>query len=109
MTGWQLTVGGLVLTPFTLAFERAPGHHSGNVLGFAYLGIIGTSVAYALWFRGIDRLPPTSVSLLGLTNPLIATLAGLLILGQTLTPWQLLGFTIALAALITGQTLTGKS
>ncbi|MEU9016563.1 EamA family transporter [Actinomadura sp. NPDC048394] len=110
MTGWQLTVGGLVLAPFTLAFEGVPASLTGqNVLGFLYLGIVGTAVAYALWFRGIDRLPPTSVSLLGLTNPMVATLAGLLILGQTLTAWQIVGFTVALGALVAGQALNRRS
>ncbi|WP_235037220.1 EamA family transporter [Actinomadura sp. K4S16] len=109
MTGWQLTVGGLVLLPLTLALEGVPSSLTGeNLLGFTYLGIVGTAIAYALWFRGIDRLPPTSVSLLGLTNPMVATLAGLLILGQTLTPWQVVGFTIALGALVAGQTLNRR-
>lgn len=105
MTGWQLTVGGLALLPLTLLTEGVPSSITGeNVLGFAYLGIVGTAIAYALWFRGIDRLAPTSVSLLGLTNPMVATMAGLLILGQTLTFWQVIGFTIALGALVAGQT-----
>lgn len=109
MAGWQLTVGGLVLLPVTLAAEGVPPSMTGeNVLGFAYLGIVGTAIAYALWFRGIDRLPPTSVSLLGLTNPMVATLAGLVILGQTLTAWQIVGFTIALGALVAGQTLNRR-
>lgn len=109
MTGWQLTVGGLVLLPLTLLTEGAPPSVTGeNVLGFAYLGIVGTAIAYALWFRGIDRLAPTSVSLLGLTNPMVATLAGLLVLGQTLTFWQLVGFTIALGALVAGQSFNRK-
>ncbi|MET9342239.1 EamA family transporter [Nonomuraea sp. NPDC003804] len=110
MSGWQLSIGGLVLAPLTLATEGLPPAITGqNLLGFAYLGIIGTAVAYALWFRGIDRLAPTSVSLLGLTNPLVATLAGLLVLGQTLTGWQIAGFGIALGALVAGQTLNRKA
>ncbi|MBO2443933.1 EamA family transporter [Actinomadura nitritigenes] len=110
MTGWQLTVGGLVLAPLTLAVEGVPTSLTGqNVLGFLYLGIVGTAIAYALWFRGIDRLPPTSVSLLGLTNPMVATLAGLVILGQTLTGWQVVGFTVALGALVAGQALNRRS
>jgi probable blue pigment (indigoidine) exporter len=103
-TGWQLTVGGLILAPATLLTEGLPGTLTmDNTLGYLWLGTVGAILAYALWFRGIERLPATSVSLLGLTNPLIATLAGLLILGQTLTPGQLLGFAIALTSLIAGQ------
>ena len=109
MTGWQLTVGGLVLLPLTLAAEGVPASITGeNVLGFAYLGVVGTAMAYALWFRGIDRLAPTSISLLGLTNPMVATLAGLLILGQTLTLWQAVGFAVALGALVAGQSVNRK-
>ncbi|MEU0570228.1 EamA family transporter [Nonomuraea sp. NPDC005983] len=109
-TGWQLTIGGLVLVPLTLTLEGVPTSVSGtNLLGFAYLGVIGTAMAYALWFRGIDRLAPTSVSLLGLTNPLVATLAGLAVLGQSLTGWQVVGFAVALGALVAGQVLGRKS
>ncbi len=109
MAGWQLTFGGLVLAPFTLVFEGLPATFSGrNLVGFAYMGIVGTALAYALWFRGIDRLPPASVSLLSLTNPLVATIAGFLILGQTLTPLQLAGFAIALGALVASQTLAAN-
>ncbi|MFC3453247.1 hypothetical protein [Amycolatopsis speibonae] len=43
--------------------------------------------------------------MLTLTNPLVATAAGFLVLGQTLTGWQLTGFAIALTALTLSQTL----
>jgi len=109
-TGWQMTVGGLILAPATLLTEGLPGSLSmNNALGYLWLGSVGAMLAYALWFRGIERLPATSVSLLGLTNPLVATLAGLLVLGQTLTPGQLLGFAIALASLIAGQRAMAKT
>ncbi len=110
MTGWQLTIGGLVLVPITLAVEGVPASLTAtNVLGLTYLGVFGTAIAYALWFRGIDRLTPTSVSLLGLTNPLVATAAGLVVLGQTLTGWQIIGFVIALGALVAGQAFARKT
>jgi probable blue pigment (indigoidine) exporter len=105
---WQLTIGGLLLAPLTLTTEGLPATLTGqNAMGFTYLGV-GTAISYALWFRGIERLSPTSLSLLGLTNPLVATLGGLMILGQTLTPWQLVGFAIALSALVAGQTLSRR-
>lgn len=109
MAGWQLTIGGLVLAPLTLAVEGLPPTFTAqNLLGFAYVGIVGTAIAYTLWFRGVARLAPTSVSMLSTTNPLVATVAGLLLLGQTLTPLQLTGFAIALVALVTSQALNSK-
>ncbi len=107
MTGWQLTLGGLVLAPATVLFEGLAGSlTTANLLGYGYIGIVTTALAYPLWFRGIDRLAPASVSLLTLTNPLVATAAGFLVLGQTLTGWQLTGFAIALSALTFSRTLT---
>ncbi|HET6291569.1 MAG TPA: EamA family transporter [Amycolatopsis sp.] len=106
VTGWQLTLGGGVLAPATLLFEGLPDSvTTANLLGYGYIGIVATAVAYPLWFRGIDRLAPAPVSLLTLTNPLVATAAGFLVLGQTLTGWQLTGFAVALTALTLSQTL----
>ncbi|MFD3652360.1 EamA family transporter [Streptomyces sp. NPDC058620] len=106
LTGWQLTVGGLVLAPLALTTEGLPDHLTGtNIAGYAYLGVIGTAVAYALWFRGIERLPASSVSFLGLTNPVVATLAGLLFLGQTLTAWQVGGLALVIGSVALGQNL----
>ena len=108
-TGWQMTLGGLVLAPFTVAFEGLPDSLSlANIAGYGYLATIGGALSYLLWFRGIERLSPTSVSLSTLVNPLTATLAGLLILGQTLTAPQVVGLAVALGALVIGQTV-GRS
>ncbi|MCW4352200.1 EamA family transporter [Hoyosella sp. YIM 151337] len=104
IAGWQMTMGGLMLIPVALIGEGIPPSLTGtNILGYAYLTIIGGALAYVCWFRGIERLPSTSVVFLGLANPMTATLAGLVILGQTLTAWQTVGFVIALAAMVTSQ------
>jgi probable blue pigment (indigoidine) exporter len=103
-TAWQMTLGGLVLAPSTLGFEGLPEVLTlQNVAGFGYLATLGGAFAYILWFRGIERLSPTSASLLTLASPLTATLAGLIILGQTLTAFQVVGLAVALSAMVIGQ------
>jgi probable blue pigment (indigoidine) exporter len=107
-TSWQLVAGGLVLAPLALAIEGAPPHLTGsNVLGYLWLGTVGTAVAYSLWFRGIDRLPVGQVSLLGLLSPIVATLAGWLVLDQRFTSAQVAGAALVLAALWLGQRSAG--
>lgn len=104
MVSWQLTIGGAMILPLMIAVEGVPAHLSGkNIAGFAYLGAIGTVMAYTLWFRGLERLPPTSLSLLSLANPVVATFDGFVFLDQSLTPAQDVGFAIALLALVAGQ------
>ncbi|MGW2872350.1 EamA family transporter [Kitasatospora sp. NPDC001225] len=104
LTGWQLLAGSVFLVPLAALVEGAPPALSAaNLAGFAYLGLFGTALAYSLWFRGIEHLGAGPASFLGLINPVVATLGGLLVLGQTLTPWQVLGLLLALAAMLVGQ------
>lgn len=98
-TGWQLTVGGLLLLPLTLATEGLPVVVSArNVGGFLWLAIIGTGLAYSNWFRGIQLLPVATASLLGLLSPVVATTLGWLVLDQRLSVWQVAGAALVLAA-----------
>ena len=103
-TGWQLSAGGLLLVPLVVAFEGLPASITpANVAGFAWLAVVGTGVAYANWFAGIQRLPVSVVSFLGLLSPLVATIAGWVLLDQTLTRTQLAGALLVLAAVIAPQ------
>ncbi|GAA4928571.1 DMT family transporter [Actinoplanes utahensis] len=104
VTGWQLTAGGSLLVPVALLAEGPPPPLSGaNLAGYAYLSLIGTALAYTLWFRGLEMLPATRVSLLNLLAPLTATLVGWAALGQSLTPVQLAGMALAFGAVVGGQ------
>ncbi|MFI7696625.1 EamA family transporter [Nonomuraea sp. NPDC049655] len=104
-TGWQLTAGGLLLAPVTFLVEGPPPAHltGENLAGYAYLAIIGSALAYTLWFRGIRELSATKVTFLGLLSPVVATALGWLVLGQRLTLAQVAGAVIVLAALLVAQ------
>jgi probable blue pigment (indigoidine) exporter len=103
-TAWQLVVGGIFLLPIALVIEGPITHVSTtNLLGFVYLGLIGTGAAYVLWFRGIDKLKASSVSYLGLISPVVATLIGFVLLHQTLTSIQLMGIAIVFMSVLIGQ------
>jgi len=103
-TAWQLAVGGIVLLPIALIIEGPITHLSAtNLLGFVYLGLVGTGIAYALWFRGIDKLKASAVSYLGLLSPVVATLLGFVLLNQTFTSIQLMGIAIVLISVLIGQ------
>lgn len=103
VTAWQLTVGGLALVPVTLAVEGVPGSVSmSNVVGWTYLGVVGGALAYALWFRGLSRLPASAAAFLPLLSPLVAALLGLVLLEQQLAARQWLGFAVALTSMVAG-------
>ncbi|MET7426079.1 EamA family transporter [Dactylosporangium sp. NPDC005555] len=103
LTGWQLSVGGLLLAPVTLVVEGLPPALTWtNAAGFGYLSLVGTAGAYFLWFRGVTALAPARVTLLGLLSPVVAAVLGWLVLGQSLSPGQLLGAAAVLAAVVAG-------
>ena len=103
-TAWQLTIGGLMLLPVALITEGTFTQLTRtNLWGFIYLGLIGTGLAYALWFRGIRKLSATAVSYLGLLSPVVATIIGYIFLRETFTPVQLIGIAVVLISIVVGQ------
>ncbi|MEV4435595.1 EamA family transporter [Streptomyces sp. NPDC049585] len=110
-TGWQLVAGGILLLPVALLVEGPPPASltGGNLAGYAYLAVVGSALAYALWFRGIRALPATDVTFLGLLSPVVATTVGWLALGQDLAPAQVLGGLVVLGSLVVAQTRRSRA
>ncbi|HMO56578.1 MAG TPA: EamA family transporter [Roseiflexaceae bacterium] len=103
-TAWQLVAGGILLLPVALLIEGPPPIFDIRMsVGFIYLGIVNTGIAYALWFRGIERLSPARVAFLGLLSPVVAVLMGFALLGQQLSGVQLFGMLVVLASILAAQ------
>jgi probable blue pigment (indigoidine) exporter len=103
-TSWQLTAGGLLLVPFA---PFAPSDWSTingtNILGLAYLGLVGAALTYIIWLRGIRIIQPTAASILGLLSPMSAALLGWFFLNETLSIPQSIGMIVVLLSVFVGQ------
>ncbi|WP_284578991.1 EamA family transporter [Streptomyces sp. 2P-4] len=109
-TGWQLTAGGLAIAPLAALAEGAPPALDGRaLLGYGYMMLVNTGIAYWLWFRGMGQLSATSVTLLGPLSPLTAAAIGWAALGQDLTPVQLAGMALAFGATVAGQIFAARA
>lgn len=107
--GWQLTAAGLVLLVPALALDGVPATIDARaVAGYLWLGLLGGLLTYSVWFAGIRALPVTATALLGILSPLTAAFLGSLIAGEWLTPIQLVGFAVALTAMVAGQVAPGR-
>ncbi|MCP9232282.1 DMT family transporter [Mesorhizobium sp. LMG 17147] len=103
-TAWQLTAGGLLLVPVALLFEPSiPLPTGANLLGLAWLGLIGAALTYVLWFRGIARLESAVVSSLLFLSPVTAVLLGWVFLDQTLTLPQIAGVVFVIGSIWLAQ------
>lgn len=105
-TGWQLLAAAVALVPLAMMVEGAPPPMGLRAIGgFAYLSLAATGVAFALWFRGITRLPAAAPPLLGLLAPLTGATAGWVLLGEDLSGLQVLGFGLTITAVTHGARL----
>jgi probable blue pigment (indigoidine) exporter len=103
-TGWQLTLGGLTMIPFALAFEGPlPTFTPTHLAGLAYMGLVATGLAYFVWFRGIERISASAAAFLILLIPVIATAIDSLVLHRHLGPLQLLGAAIVLVSVFVAE------
>lgn len=104
LTGWQLFVGGLMLAPVAwLADAPLPALTLTQWSAYAYLSLAGALLAYALWFRGVARLPTVAVASLGLLSPLTAVVLGWALLSQAMSGTALAVLVIVLASVFAVQ------
>ncbi|MGW7072573.1 EamA family transporter [Streptomyces sp. NPDC054855] len=103
-TAWQLTAGGLFLLPVAAAVEGPPPALSAlALLGFGYVTLVATALAFAAWFTGLRHLPTGTVGLVGLLNPVTGVLLGMGVAGDVLTGQQLCGLALVLVGVVLGR------
>jgi drug/metabolite transporter (DMT)-like permease len=69
-----------------------------------YLIVLGTIVPYVLVLGGLRHLPATSVGILGMTEPVMASAVAWLALNESLNAAQLAGGAILLAGVVLAET-----
>jgi drug/metabolite transporter (DMT)-like permease len=99
---FALSVGALLTLPVAVitAPRELPGTRA--VLAVIALGLLGTAVAFMLYYRLIDNIGEERASLSNYLTPAFALLYGVLLLGETLTVWAVIG----LVLIISGAEIT---
>lgn len=88
ITTYSILVAILVLTPFV--YKGLAEIHISKLTdptiggGLLYLGIVSTALAFILWNRGLQLLNASSGGLFFFFQPLVGTLLGWLLLGETI-------------------------
>jgi drug/metabolite transporter (DMT)-like permease len=104
MSSWQLTGGAVVLIPVAILVEGAPPALTpSSALGFAYLTVIATAVAYVAWFTGLRHLPAGVVGVVGLLNPVTGVALGVAIAGEAFGLTQGIGLALVLGGIALGS------
>lgn len=96
----SFTLGGLLLLPL-LAVQPLGALAQPSGIGLAlYLGVATMAIANVLLTNGIHGLPPGPAATLMLTDPVVATLLGVVVLGEHLSATASVGVVLVLAGLL---------
>jgi drug/metabolite transporter (DMT)-like permease len=101
LAAWQVAISFVVFGTCMLIFSGGPDFHAAHAKGIiatVVSGLLGTGVAYGLWFSIIRRLPAMTASLGVLGSPVISVIASALLLGERPTTTDIIGFAMILAA-----------
>ena len=94
------SLGGLLLVPVLLSQPLAwLAEPSGLALAL-YLGVATMAIANVVLSLGLGNLSPGPVTTLMLSDPLVATILGVVVLGETLGPAAWLGVALVSAGLV---------
>jgi drug/metabolite transporter (DMT)-like permease len=92
----SVTIASLVYAPFSI--PALPGElPSGKVIASVLaLAVICTAAAFLLLFALIGEIGPVRATTITYVNPLVAVIAGALILDEQVTVWTIVGFALIL-------------
>ncbi|WP_071391267.1 DMT family transporter [Haloprofundus marisrubri] len=98
LSAWAFLFGALCIHGGSLALgeSTAIAWTPKLLAAVAYVGVLGTGVAYAAYFLLIERAGPIRANLTAYAVPAVATLTGWLVLDETVTETTGLGFVIIL-------------
>lgn len=104
LTAAQISLGGLCLLVFAgLSGHPFPEVTQEGVIAMLWMGPIGMGVAYWAWFRAMTSIPVHKLAFLGLLNPVVAVLGGVIIMGEVLSTGQISGMAIILGCILGAQ------
>ena len=102
----ELDVAFAVVLLYVLLTSGLPHPAAAELPYIAVIGLVNTGLAYFLYFSGLQRLPGQSVALISYVDPVSALLFSALLLGEKLTPMQLIGAILILGGAMFGELRT---
>lgn len=94
-----------ILSTVIMVFTEQPTWQAISAcwLPLAHAGFLSMGAAYSLQILGQKSLEPTAASLIMSLESVFAVIFGVLILGETMTGWELLGCALVFSAVILSQ------
>lgn len=97
LTGWSMLLGGLTLHLASFGIGEIPTESvtAPTALGaIVYLGVFSTAMAFLIYYTLLEERGAFETSLVAYLVPIVATVAGVFILGETISPLSVAGFVV---------------
>lgn len=98
LEGWSMALGALLMHALSVAM---PSESIGAIdwtpeaiLSLAYLAIVSSALGFLLYFELLDELGPIEINLVSYVVPVVAAIAGWLLLAEALDPATIGGFLV---------------
>lgn len=95
LTGWSMLLGGAVLYGLSLAAGELPAEDvlTPTAVGaVVYLGVFSTAIAFYIFFYILESHGAFQASLVSYLVPIVATLVGVFVLGESINALTIAGF-----------------
>lgn len=102
-TAWQIAMAMAVMFVLTVTFQGWPTFEPAPpvaLIAAVLNGLLGSAVAYLLWYHIVGKLPATTASLGSLMSPAIGVVSAVLILNEWPSTIDVIGFTLIFAAAV---------
>jgi drug/metabolite transporter (DMT)-like permease len=102
-TGWQMLLGGIVITVAGLLAGESGEVHLGafsarSIIALAYLIVFGSWVAFSAYAWLLQNAPVSKVATYAYVNPVVAIFLGWIILDEVVTKTTLIGAAVIVAS-----------
>lgn len=97
----QLVGGTIALGVLTMLFAPSPGPTFTPAMDVSllWIGVLGTAVAYSIWFDLLGRTKAATLSAYVFLVPLVALVGSAIFFGERIAPVQLAGIALVLASI----------
>lgn len=95
LTGWAMAFGALCMHAMSLLAgepQQLPVTAPAPLAALIFLGVFASAVAYTIYFTLLDRLGPFEINLVSYLVPIVATVTGVLLLGESVNVATIAGF-----------------
>ena len=102
LSGWSMFVGAIILHVTSVAVGETfslPASTTGWA-AVAYLGVFATAIAFFIYYTLLEVRGALETSLVAYLVPVVATVVGVVVLGEEITPLTVAGFLIVFVGFV---------